>query len=310
VGLGFLGATLGKFTGALGGAPVAGGVIVTGLVVGAIAGASAGGAFTGPTPSASPAEAAVYPCPNMGPELITVKSGQRVLVIGKSADGQWFEILYPSGALKSAWVQAPAYALIGDASTEDVPITECDPATVTAFAVAPAESMSDVGSFEPTPPPTPTPTPKLTPTPTPPPTPTPRPGSTPRITPRPPTPPPTAPPTAPPDRTAPKVGTPQAFPNPAVPDPCGSGTTNVRVTASDAESGIKSVRLTVLDVTGAVKFTRAMSLSNGQWRASLSIKDDGLLSGSVYPMYAIATNNAGLKKQGATGRFSVAHCVE
>ena len=293
--MGFLGATLGKFTSALGGAPAAGGVIVTGLVVGVIAGASAGGAFTGPAPSASPAEAAVYPCPNMGPELITVKSGQRVLVIGKSADGQWFEILYPSGALKSAWVQASAYALIGDASTNDVPVTECYPAEVTALAAAPAESMSDVGSFEPTPPPTPTPTPKPTPTPTPPPTPTPRATPVPRATPRP-TAAPTAKPTPPPDTTGP---------------------TWVRFSANEVQCqyinvvgavtdnvGVTAVTLHWTDPAGAQHSSDMDPAGSDTWSGQITARS-GI--GGNWSIYAVASDKAGNTSKSQT-RDLLVHC--
>ena len=91
-----LGTWLAKFTGAMGGAPAAGAIVVGGLIVGIVVGAGTGGGAIGGSPAPSVALSEIYPCPNMGPPLLTVKSGQHVYVTGKTADGTWLRIHYGS----------------------------------------------------------------------------------------------------------------------------------------------------------------------------------------------------------------------
>ncbi|HET9345865.1 MAG TPA: hypothetical protein VFO05_09190, partial [Candidatus Limnocylindrales bacterium] len=205
-----LGTWVAKFTGAMGGMPAAAAIVAGGLVVGVLAGAAAGGGGLGPSPAPSVVVSEIYPCPNMGPPLMSIKSGQHVWITGKTADGTWLRIHYGSGGRLEAWIPAAAYSLLG--SLDDVPVAECAPEAQMAIAPSPGESLTDQGSFEPTPPPTPTPAPTAAPTPTPTPavqaTPRSTPRATPRVTPRPPPPTPTPTPTPPSDRTPPTVSPP------------------------------------------------------------------------------------------------------
>jgi hypothetical protein len=282
--VGFLGASLGKFAAATGGWPAAGGIIVTGLVIGAIVGATAGGAFNGGgTAQPSVAEADIYPCPNVGPALMTLHQGQHVLVIGKSADGQWFEVDYP---LKSAWVQAAAYALLGGATPGDVPVTECDPAALAAVAPSPGESETVTGSFEPTPVPTPTPPPTAAPTPTPRPTTAPRatPRATPRVTPKPPPPPKPTP--TPGDSTPPVFARFDASAN-------GCSTIVANAVVSDPESGVAGVKLRWTAPDGTTGSSNMSEGDPGFWHGSINAPPGALLMDGTWKIFARATNGDG-----------------
>ena len=46
----------------------------------------------------------IYPCPDSGPALATVGSGQKFLVTGKNADASWVRIYYPLPGRTEAWV--------------------------------------------------------------------------------------------------------------------------------------------------------------------------------------------------------------
>ena len=46
----------------------------------------------------------IYPCPDSGPALARVGSGQKFLVTGKNADGSWVRIYYPLPDRTEAWV--------------------------------------------------------------------------------------------------------------------------------------------------------------------------------------------------------------
>ena len=117
-----LGTWLAKFAGAMGGAPAAGAIVVGGLIVGIVVGAGTGGGALGGSPAPSVALSEIYPCPNIGPPLLTVKSGQHVHVTGKTADGTWLRIHYGSAGRAEAWIPASAYQVLG--SLDGIPVGE------------------------------------------------------------------------------------------------------------------------------------------------------------------------------------------
>ena len=99
------GAGVGKAVGGLGGPQVAAIVIAGGLVAGAIGGGivAGGGSDQGATSSAT---LSIHPCPEAGPALATVPSGQQFLVTGKNDDATWVRIYYPLPGRTEAWVTA------------------------------------------------------------------------------------------------------------------------------------------------------------------------------------------------------------
>jgi hypothetical protein len=309
-----LGAWLGKFTGAMGGVPAAGAIVAGGLVIGIVVGGVSGGGGLGASPAPSIVVSEIYPCPNMGPPLKSIQSGQHVYVTGKLADGTWLRIHYGSAGLTEAWIPATAYSVLG--SLDDVPVATCTQAAIAAFAPSPAESITELGSFEPTAVPTasptaaPTPAPTATPTSTPNSTPraTPRgsPRPTPRVTPAP-TPPPTPPP-PPPDTTPPSVSAPDANPSTIANCPDAQSAT-ITVSASDnpGGSGLKSVTLKVFDAAGNQLFTKPMSKPAGAaaWVTTVSTNDPFPFGQSTYPLRATAVDKAGNAATSGAGRITV-----
>ena len=97
-----LGAWLAKFTGAMGGAPAAGAIVAGGLVIGIVVGGVSGGGGLGAAPAPSIVVSEIYPCPNMGPPLKSIQSGQHVYVTGKLADETWLRIHYGSAGVTEA----------------------------------------------------------------------------------------------------------------------------------------------------------------------------------------------------------------
>ena len=81
-----IGAALARGVTSLGGPQVAAVVVAGGLLAGGVGGAYLAGQPSGR--SVVPAgELAVYPCPDEGPALLTVKGGQKLLATGRTADG-------------------------------------------------------------------------------------------------------------------------------------------------------------------------------------------------------------------------------
>ena len=142
-------------------------------------------------------------CPGDGPVLAEVSDGERLLVTGRSADGQWLEVYIGQPGIDRAWTEAPALSL--ESSGNDLPVADCaaptpgplpSPAPSTEAPTAaptlgpsttavptasptptPAVTVAATAAptQKPTPKPTKTPKPAPTKTPTPPPTPTPTP---------------------------------------------------------------------------------------------------------------------------------------
>ena len=118
------GAGIGKAVGSLGGPQVVAIVAAGGLVAGAIGGGILGGGGSG-KPATSSASLAIYPCPDSGPALATVGSGQKFLVTGKNGDASWVRIYYPLPGRTEAWVTSGPLKV--DGSLNDVPVVPCSP---------------------------------------------------------------------------------------------------------------------------------------------------------------------------------------
>ena len=151
-----LGAGVGKAVGGLGGPQIAAIVVAGGLLVGAIGGGLAGGGGTGQQ-GTTQATLSIYPCPDSGPALATVGSGQKFLVTGKNADGSWARIYYPLPGRTEAWV--PSGPLQVDGSLDAQPVVPCAPVVAGPGAsVEPSSSLTAVGNNSPSPGPTAEPT--------------------------------------------------------------------------------------------------------------------------------------------------------
>jgi hypothetical protein len=146
-----LGAGVGKAVGGLGGPQVAALVIAGGLVVGAIGGGifAGGGSSQGAT---SAATLSIYPCPEAGPALATVPSGQQFLVTGKNAEATWVRIYYPLPGRTEAWVTAGPLKF--DGSLGSLLVVPCSPVEAGPGAsVGPGASLTALQDNSPSPPP-------------------------------------------------------------------------------------------------------------------------------------------------------------
>lgn len=161
-----IGAALGRGVASLGGPQVAAVVIVAGLVAGVTGGAAIGsGGFPGQAATTS-GELAVYPCPDQGPALLTVKGGQKLLATGRTEDGVWLRIHFPLPGRTEAWVQASPLSVSG--AVDSLPVAECAPEFAAGSPdVLPGATLTAILNLAPTPAPTPEPTPEPTATPTP-----------------------------------------------------------------------------------------------------------------------------------------------
>ena len=146
------GAGIGKAVGSLGGPQIAAVVVAGGLLVGAIGGGVFAGRGSGP--ATSTASLSIYPCPNAGPPLAAVGSGQKFLVTGKNADASWARIYYPLPGRTEAWVQAGPLSFNG--SLDSQPVVPCAPVVAgPAASVAPGASLTAIENNSPSPGPTP-----------------------------------------------------------------------------------------------------------------------------------------------------------
>ena len=225
-------------------------------------------------------------------------SGQRMLITGKSADGAWLQIHYAGPGLNFGWVEAASVRALGP--LDDIAVVECETAVAVASPFSPEPTLTEVGSFVPTPPPTPSPPP------TPPPTPTPRPA-----TPRPATPRPATPAPTPVDASPPKISSPVAEPVEfwGNSTSCGNTSTTITLTAEDPESGIARVQLfwvntQIPDQNGSANMQR---VSGTTYRLVLDAVQRGIEPG-FYSMSGRATNGHGLRASSGQGRFFVMDC--
>ena len=104
------GTAVGKVVGLGGGPQITAALLLGGLVIG---GAAGGFIASGPGGSQGTAGAQleIYPCPDQGPAIAKVSSGQQMLVTGKTADGAWLRIFFPAPGRTEGWVQAQALKL-------------------------------------------------------------------------------------------------------------------------------------------------------------------------------------------------------
>ena len=143
------GAGIGKAVGSLGGPQVVAIVAAGGLVAGAIGGGILGGGGSG-KPATSSASLAIYPCPDSGPALATVGSGQKFLVTGKNGDASWVRIYYPLPGRTEAWVTSGPLKV--DGSLNDVPVVPCSPVEAGPGAsVEPGSSLTAIEDNSPSP---------------------------------------------------------------------------------------------------------------------------------------------------------------
>jgi hypothetical protein len=153
-----LGAAVAKGAASLGGPQAAALVVAGGLVAGGLGGAWIGSGGPGQQQAVASGELAVYPCPEQGPALTTVKRGQKLLATGRSEDGSWLRIHYPSPGRSEAWVVAAPLTLA--AAPDSLPVAECEPEYAAGEAeVAPDATLSAILNLSPSPAPTPSPTP-------------------------------------------------------------------------------------------------------------------------------------------------------
>ena len=143
-----LGAAVGKGIGAVGGPQVAALVVAGGLIVGALGGGFiAGGQGQQATTKGG---LAIYPCPDSGPALATVGSGQKFLVTGKNADASWVRIYYPLPDRTEAWVTSGPLQIAG--SIDSLPVVPCSPVVAGAGpAGQPGASLTAIEDNSPSP---------------------------------------------------------------------------------------------------------------------------------------------------------------
>ncbi len=315
-----VGGVVGRALASLGGPQTAVLLVVGGVIAGALGGgAIAGGVFSGPS-ATSAGELQVYPCPDIGPALASVKSGQKVLVTGRSEDGTWLRIHLPEPGRTEGWVQTKPLTV--SQSISSVPVATCAPEIAAAAAsFPPGATLTAIQNNSPSPSPTPVPT--ATPTPSPSPTPTPTPTATVKPTPRPTkTPTPTKTPAPTPKPTPTPAPTPPPMPvlTLAIPQPqfisvqgpsllgCLPTTITFSVTATNSAS-ITAVTLYWTNLGTGVVSHRAMSGSGRLWTLHLDGIKDKLAIASYSPTYAIATYGSGLKSsQSNSQRWFVVQC--
>ena len=271
-----IGAAFSRGVASLGGPQVAAVVVAGGLIVGGLGGAYV--ASRPPGESVVPAgELAVYPCPDQGPALMTVKGGQKLLATGRTEDGAWLRIHYPLPGRSEAWVQASPLSVAG--AVDSLPVAVCA-AEVAAPApdLVPGIELTAILNLAPSPAPTPTPSPTPEPTPTPSPT-----------------------PNAKPSLTALTVSTKKISYDTDAYCPTAVKKVTFKVKAKDA-SGLERVTLFWRE-PGAAKYAQsAMSLAagtatSGTWQVTLDTNADGITKAGKLAFYAVATDKAGATKR-------------
>ena len=286
-----IGAALVRGVASLGGPQVAAAIVVGGIVVGGLGGAYAGSRSSGQ--SVVPAgELAVYPCPDQGPALLTVRGGQKLLATGRTEDGTWLRIHYPLPGRTEAWVQSSPLKVAGVVAS--LPVAVC--AAEVAMAppdVAPLPPLTAIQNNTPPPPPTPEPTPTPTPEPTPSPTPNAR-----------------------PSLTSLTVSTKKISYDTGAYCPTAVKKVTFKVKASDA-SGVDSVTLFWREPGASAYAQSAMTRSagtaaSGTWQVTLDTKADGITKAGKLAFYAVATDSAGATRRiptSGSNSMTVAVCA-
>jgi len=85
-------------------------------------GASAATPATGPDQPRLAAQARQFPFVRRGPGInyaviMNLQQGQRVEVVGRSSDRQWFQVVLPDNARERGWVSQEFLAVEGDSNT-------------------------------------------------------------------------------------------------------------------------------------------------------------------------------------------------
>jgi hypothetical protein len=277
------GGLLSQIAGSLGGAPAAAAIVAGGLVVGAVTGGVASsGVFPGGS-ATSNTQLAVYPCPDTGPVLFTVPSGQKFLVTGRTEDSSWLRIHNPLPGRSEAWIQTDPVTLKG--ALADVPVAECVPEVAALATVFPEPSLTAIQDNSPSPSPTPAPTPA--------PVANAKPGLT--------------------SLTA-STGTISYDTKSYCPSAVKKVTFKVKATDSE---GIASVALwwrsPGSDTFVSSPMTRATgSAKSGTWQAALDTTANGITKAGKLAFYAVATDTAGATRRLPTkgsDSITVAVCV-
>ena len=163
-------------------------VLAAGVATGVAVGAVGVGTGTIPVTDSGPRLVALYECPDSARVVKNLPGNQNVLVVARSADGQWLEIYIGQAGAERGWARATSLQL--KAAPDSLPVAECTP-TATAQAtvegtIGPPSTESAAPSGEPSTAPTgvpgttqPSVNPTLAPTRTPAPTKTPKPTPTP-----------------------------------------------------------------------------------------------------------------------------------
>ncbi len=179
-----------------------------GLLTGVVGGAALVASGVIPPATSTPtATITLLACPGAGPAMAQINDGERLLVTGRSADGQWLEVYIGQPGIDRAWVQATSLSI--QSSSDDLPVADCAaPLPAPLPSPAPIASPTEAPTAEPTLSPSPSSAPFATPTATarvteaPTPRPTKTPAPTPKKTPKPT---PTHAPTPTPDTTGPSL---------------------------------------------------------------------------------------------------------
>jgi len=287
-----LGSFFARAMAALGGPQVATVIVVGGIAVGAIGGgAMASGVLGGGKSGAAGGQLAVYPCPNQGPALARVDSGQQLLVTGRLADGSWLRIHLPTPGRTEGWVQSTPLTVNG--SIDTLPVVTCAPVTAVASPdVVPQESLTAIVNATPTPEPPPSASavpPSSGPTPT---------------------------PSAHPSVAGLVASTRTVSYDQGSYCPTAVKTVTFSVRASGA-SGIASVTL-FWRAPGASAFAQAAmsrtggTATSGTWQASLDTTANGLTKAGALAFYAIAKDATGVTSRippSGAGSVTVAVCA-
>jgi len=272
-----IGGAFARGVASLGGPQIAAAIVVGGIVVGGLGGAYVASRSSGS--SAVPSgELAVYPCPDQGPALMSVKGGQKLLVTGRTEDGTWLRIHYPLPGRTEAWVQTSPLTV--DGATASLPVVTCQPELAIASPDAqPGPTLTAVANFAPS--------------------------AAPSMSVEPTSPPsfgPTPPSNGKPSLTALTTSTSKISYDTASYCPTAVKKVSLRVKASDA-TGLSGVMLFWREPGAASYAQSAMTrtagtASSGTWQVTLDTTANGITRAGKLAYYTVAMDTAG-----ATGRL-------
>ena len=284
-----IGAALARAIGSLGGPGTVAALVAGGIVVGALGGGIAAGAGGSQQGSAT-GQLAVYPCPDIGPELVMIQAGQKVLVTGRTEDSAWLRIHVPLPGRSEGWVETSPLTV--DGSVAGLPVAGCQPElAVLAPSLGPAESFTAVADNPPAAEPTAVPT------------------ATPSAG-------PTATPNAKPSLTALKASTQKISYDTG--SYCKTAVKKVTFTVKAGDSsGLDRVTLfwrkPGAGTYAQVAMTRtAGTAKSGTWQVTLDTTANGITKAGKLAFYAVATDTAGATRRlpsGGSDSITVAVCA-